>query len=688
MSTRLSPKVARVLLLFCLAIDVSSVLPSPVLAYQAVINPYQATLAASNTIQDNGLIHTFILLMDNDKGTLNQILNLIKDCGGQTNHILPYQALIAKVPPQLLPQLTTVPGVAGVYTQAIELATMDSYGPTMRRFASAWNSLITPQPSLSGPGSITKAQSDNHEDAFAAPDASAGKELSISGASITPGYYQTSEYMAGSVAVGIVLVESNGTIDPSTENWTSDEKQLVFNKIMSALNWWARLEPKAHLNFVYDDHLSNPLPTGVEPITRPFTDQQYWISDAMKALGHNSISYFTSVRNYNNALRTLFQTDWAFTIFVVDSSADDDNRFKDGYFAYAYLGGPFMVLTYGNNGYGPSNMDAVAAHEIGHIFQALDQYGSAAQVCTRRSGYLNIENQNSEAGGCLSNANSIMRGQIYPYTLGAIDPYAAGQIGWRDSDKDNILDPLDVQPVVTIDELSQNEGVVMGSGKAQIIPYASPNRTSVTINTLTGVGYRLNGGKWQPALATDGAFDEPAENYSFVSVPLEPGLYLMEIAAFDSVNNVSDRFASTTIIVPDPLDPGPNTELYTLDKAVTNQALTLNGIAYHAQGGHIAQVEYRINRGPWQPVQAQDGLFDNDYEPFMVTLTLSEARTYLIETFAIDTDGLAESNFAGREIQVTQPLASVFLPLITGGHRDQELGFLAQTASFELTQQY
>jgi hypothetical protein len=260
-----------------------------------------------------------------------------------------------------------------------------------------------------------------------------------------------------------------------------------------------------------------------------------------------------------------------------------------------------------------------------------------------------------------------MRGQIYPYTLGAIDPYAAGQIGWRDSDKDNILDPLDVQLAVTVDELSQNEQVITGGGAAQIIPYPSPNRASVTINTLIGIKYRINGGKWQPALATDGAFDEPTEDYGFASVALEPGLHLVEIAAFDSANNVSDRFASTTIIVPDPLDPGPNTELYTPDSTVTNQALTFNGIAYHTQGGRIAQVEFRINRGPWQPAQAQDGLFDDDYEPFIVTLNLSEAGTYLIETFAIDTDGLAESNFAGREIQVTQPLASVFLPMITNG---------------------
>lgn len=666
MSTRLSPKIAKVLLLIGLVIDVSFVLPSPVLGYQAAVNLDQAVQAAGKPVQ-NGLIQTFILLTANDKDTLTQMQNLIKDRGGQINHILSCQALIAKVSPQLLPQLITLPGVAGVYTQAVELAIMDGYGPAARRFASAWNSLITPQPSLPGSSSITEVQSSKHEDAFAAPDVPMGKELSISGASLTPGYYQTSEYMAGSVAVGIVLVESNGAIDPSTENWTSDEKQLVFNEIMTALNWWAKLEPKTHLTFVYDDHFSTPLPTSVEPITRPFTDQQYWISDAMKALGYNSASYFTSVRNYDNALRTLYQTDWAFTIFVVDSSADGDNHFKDGYFAYAYLGGPFMVLTYGNNGYGPSNMDAVAAHEMGHIFQALDQYGGAAQTCTRRSGYLNIENQNSEASGCLSNVNSIMRGQIYPYTLGVIDPYAAGQIGWRDSDKDNILDPLDTQLTVTLSEISQNERRITGSGTTQIIPYPSPNRASVTINTLTSVKYRFNSDSWQPALATDGAFDETSEDYRIMSAPLEPGLHLLEVAGFDSAGNVSNPFASSAVIIPDPLDPGPNTELYTPDNTVANQALTLNGIAYHAQRGHIAQVEFRVNRGPWQLAQAQDGLFDDDYEPFIVSLNLPEAGTYLIETFATDTDGFVESDFASREVQVIQPLTTVFLPLLTNG---------------------
>ena len=277
---------------------------------------------------------------------------------------------------------------------------------------------------------------------------SVGK-LSVAAPSVTPGYYQTSEYMAGSVAVGIVLVESNGKVDPSTEDWTPDQKQLVFEQVTAALNWWAAIEPRAHLSFVVDDHFSAPLPTDVEPITRPHSDEKYWVADAMGALGYTAVSYFSRVRDYNNALRGKYHTDWAFTIFVVNSAHDGDNSFSDGDFAYTYVGGPFMVMTYGNANYGPANMGAVAAHEMGHIFYALDQYAAAGQSCASRSGYLAVENQNSQSGPCATNVDSIMRGQVSPYLRHALDPYAAGQIGWHVSNGDNILDPLHTDLPIT-----------------------------------------------------------------------------------------------------------------------------------------------------------------------------------------------------------------------------------------------
>ncbi|NJN94553.1 MAG: hypothetical protein HC875_10880 [Anaerolineales bacterium] len=664
MHTRLPTSIRKVLPLVYLSISLNLVMVSAALGNQ-IPNNYNPNLP--NPVQAKTQIDTFVLMKSSNPTQLTQVQNLVKLNGGQTIHTLPYQAIIAQVPSELMVQLKNLPEVIGIFTGPIELATMDTYGPAVRGFASAWNSLIMPQDIVSNE-ILAQAHPDDPQDALIAPDIPSAEALSSSGeVSITPGYYQTSEYMAGSVAVGIVLIESNGSVDPSTENWTSDEKQLVFNEIMAALNWWAKLEPRANLSFVYEDHFSNPLPSNYEPITRSMGDQQYWINDAMSALGYTGSSYFTRVRNYNNDLRDTYQTDWAFTVFVVDSSADSDNRFKDNYFAYAYLGGPFMVMTYGNNGYGPSNMDAVAAHEIGHIFHALDQYSGAVQSCTRRSGYLNVENLNSQYGNCPSNVHSIMRGQIYPYTIKAIDPYAAGQIGWRDSDKDNILDPLDIELTLYPDEVIKSDQQLTGSGLAEISPYPSPIRTSTTINTITQIKYRLNYGDWQQTTANDNAFDETSEAYSFTSPILSTGLHILEVAAFDSAGNVS-KVATETILFPDPLDPGPNTDLYIPDNAITNQSVMINGIAYHCQGNSIVQVEYRVNGGPWQLAQAQDGTFNNDYEPFTLALDLTEPGTYVIETFATDTGGNNEINFANREIQVAEPQAArIFLPIVTSG---------------------
>ncbi len=52
-------------------------------------------------------------------------------------------------------------------------------------------------------------------DARVAPDLGIASAQSTSGSN-APGYYDTSVFMTGSVAVGVILPESNG----GTENWT------------------------------------------------------------------------------------------------------------------------------------------------------------------------------------------------------------------------------------------------------------------------------------------------------------------------------------------------------------------------------------------------------------------------------------------------------------------------------------
>ncbi|MBM3964853.1 MAG: protein containing Planctomycete extracellular domain protein, partial [Planctomycetes bacterium] len=83
----------------------------------------------------------------------------------------------------------------------------------------------------------------------------------------------TGEFMLGRIAVTPVLLESDGTIDPSTENWTPSHVAAVMNNIQTGLNWWTQLlqkESSVHtLEWVIDRSYADNRPgTPYEPINR------------------------------------------------------------------------------------------------------------------------------------------------------------------------------------------------------------------------------------------------------------------------------------------------------------------------------------------------------------------------------------------------------------------------------------
>lgn len=247
--------------------------------------------------------------------------------------------------------------------------------------------------------------------------------------------------MIGSVAVGLVFVESDGTIDPSTENWTAEEMVSVEVDLQAALDWWTAREPRADLDWVLvNEGLAY---TGYEPINRSSTMDGLWIGEAMQSLGYPKVRWvFDAVYAYLSDIRNAYATDWAFVVFVVDSSSDADGLFADNGFAGAYLGGPLLFTTSDADGYA-GYLAPVFAHEIGHVFWALDQYYSARVACDKVSGVLGAPNQNSQYSECLSDVPSVMRGGVAPYRAGALDYYACGQVGWWDRDLDGILDSID-----------------------------------------------------------------------------------------------------------------------------------------------------------------------------------------------------------------------------------------------------
>jgi hypothetical protein len=189
-------------------------------------------------------------------------------------------------------------------------------------------------------------------DAFMAPDLPSGPGIKSAGASSAPGKYDTSTYMIGSVAIGIILPESTG----SGEDWTTSMRDAVYSQVLAGLDRWRAWGVTYNTNVSFTYEYSYAIPTTLEPINSgDFATRCQWIAQVMTNMGYSGTDCYDQVRNYDNSLRTRKGTTWATTIFVVNSLNDADGMFPDGYFGYAYYGGPFIMMTYDNDGWGIGN---------------------------------------------------------------------------------------------------------------------------------------------------------------------------------------------------------------------------------------------------------------------------------------------------------------------------------------------
>lgn len=462
-------------------------------------------------------------------------IKLIESQGGRIIHIFPPHILIGNIPTNISPKDV---GIRNIYQGMINPLEIEDLGEDVISLINVWNlrfkKILKARPPQVDPGPIKNdciiwkpKKKSLDRNVYKTPPYGAS-------------FYDTSEYMIGKIAVGIILPESTGRV----EDWTATEEAEVISEITAACDWWANKEPKAYISFTYKIH--KKIPTRYEPIQLRHTDERSWIPETIDHIHTNSYNeYIDKVISYNNHLRDTYHTHWSFTIFVVDSSNDSDGMFTDGYFAYAYLGGPLMVMTYKNNNYGIENMDAVCAHEIGHIFYALDEYSDAGSSANDRSGYLNVVNGNFEVGGII-NVSCIMRGGISPYTDGVVCRYTRGQLGWQDSDNNYILDIVDRFPITSLQPFTPNPTTNYTPtyhGTVIINPYPNNNPNghgnNISINSITNVQYRINNGDWRDALAKDGAFDETTEEFYFTTPPLSIRTHLIEVRAANSCGTLT-----------------------------------------------------------------------------------------------------------------------------------------------------
>lgn len=316
------------------------------------------------------------------------------------------------------------------------------------------------------------------------------------------------EFMLGRIAVTPVLLESNGRIDPSTEDWTPSHVSLVMNNLQRGLNWWNQLlakESSVHtIEWVIDrTYVDNRLATPYEPINRISNAYEQWVGQFLSDTGFStSFDFEQNIRSFNQSQRAKLQTDWSFTVFIVNSDRDIDDSFASGGSfsrAFAFAGGLFMVIPSGRP-------DSTYTHETGHIFWARDEYENSGSFYDRR-GYYDAQNTNAidnnpnptfqQAPSIMSAAGSLI--QAYEQVISPDSTLA--MIGWRDSDSDGIFDVLDVPLKLEGTgrfESDTSSYLFRGRASAQTLPNRNSSglQNDITLNRVGRIEYRIGSGAW------------------------------------------------------------------------------------------------------------------------------------------------------------------------------------------------
>ncbi len=395
-------------------------------------------------------------------------------------------------------------------------------------------------------------------------------------------WQNTSEYLAGRISLNLLLPESNGYVDRNSEDWSEALEATLLAETLEAVSDLATLYPGSDLSFtihLYSGRTDARLETSYEAISRNADPsgtrgEDKWTKEVLAKLGYPDGSRLTRSRMLADQTRINDGSDWAVNLFVINSSNDANGRFADGRFAYAWLGGPHIVLTSDNSNWGLARFNWVLRHELHHAFFALDQYASSRCTCGASSGYLAGTNDNCE-NGCGTVEADVMINNVL-----AASEATRIQVGSYDADLDGTPDLLSFPPEVSLEPTTQLscDGIVTLSGTAQILAPVNTNpgyitpRRDITLLHIDEVQLRVDGSFWQSGLSfpRDGAFDSVREDFD-LSLSLETGRHQIEVRAVDNRGNISTT-ASHAIDIAEAAQPvGASLRI-----ALTNNGPTLS----------------------------------------------------------------------------------------------------------------
>lgn len=529
----------------------------------AAVSPLDARPAAPP-------VQAALILEDDDPGTRRSALAAARAEGVVVAHLLDGLLIVEGTHDALL-RLASSPGVRDVAERALGAPRRNGRNDGLRRAVAAWNARVElrrREERARGGEAEAPAWEQGHalvppsippaavrEALRAAVNARVrGAELrsvAEAQASTDGGPYgatesNTSEFLAGSVSLNVFLVQCDGSIDSVSESWSADREAQVVAEILEGLDWVRAQEPQSGLTFVhhvFPGRTDARARTGYEPIRRPAdpmgaTGENLWLPQILGNLGFTTGDRFARSRALAHQTRSTDGTDWGVNVFVVDSWNDTDGMFADGRFAYAWISGPHLVMTFDNQNWGVSRMNMVLRHEILHGFYAFDEYSSSACGCAESRGYLDGRNTNCNA------CNPAAASCVMVSNGTAMCSGTRRQIGWADLDGDGTVDVVGEDPDTFLDALPAPIcGPLALRGLSAVVaatnrnPVAYTPRVSISVNRIAGVEYRVDGGAWAPADPADGAWGDATERYA-ATLDVPPGLHSVETRARDDHGNV------------------------------------------------------------------------------------------------------------------------------------------------------
>jgi len=503
---------------------------------------YSDAPADSETAAARNPDAALVVLSTLDLESLREIMNVVRDSGGEVLQAYPPNALIVTLSGEVEAALRQHPAVASIERDVADPAALESLSGQAETAARIWNTVFrgVPDP-IAGVSPPEPPPQWKGPDALVAP-AEAAPRGTVPG---VPSVTQTSEFMAGTIVYSVVFVESSGgsgncsPADAQTENWDASRRATVLTEISDGLAFWTGRSNRASpLTFVLDNLGTQP--TSCEPINRrggppsPNNGEEgLWMADVLKALGRTGATpsnYLNEALAFAASRRALYGADWAYVMFVVDSLEDADGIFADGsYSAYGYLNGPLLVLTYDNDGWGISRMNLVSLHETGHVFGTLDEYAVSGCSTADTWGYLNVANSSCNNGGDTTDISVMGEGSELDNPAVDVSTSARGAIGWRNP-AGTVVDVVRTATVsltpYTPDPSSDNTPTYLAlAGNSPYPPggcntiggYCYRTPSPVTISKVAGAQWNLDSGAFTSGgvVAADGAFDEEAEAYAF-----------------------------------------------------------------------------------------------------------------------------------------------------------------------------